>query len=360
MRPILVIRKKWGNCRAATPLLAATRTGPTRSYKSTSKWYGTTTPNQSEVFDRDLKKRQRAWALSLNDGEYYDYLREESARQICDRLDDITRTFPVALDLGGYRGHLFREISSRSALGEGGGGIGGIKKLYEVDIAVDSETDKNTQHSDNTLVERVRLRGNEENPLSCVEKGSVDIVLSSLSMHWVNDLPGALQQIKEVLRPDGCFLGSVLGGATLQELRYCFYLAEQERRGGISPHVSPLITPSDMAGLMQGAGFALPTIDIETVTVAYPDALTLMEHLARMGEGSAALNRQFHVGRDTFLAAAALYQEIYGLEDGSVPATFQTIYMIGWAPHESQPKCLKRGSGSVSMKTIANQKTHES
>ncbi len=307
---------------------------------------------QKQVFDRELKSRQRKWALSLEGGDYYDYLRIESAAQICERIEDITREFPTALDLGCHRGQLFDVINSRPSLGANGGGVGGIKKLYAVDMSVDAEAAVIKRDGQPPLVELVRIAGNEENPLSFTEKKSMDLILSSLSLHWINDLPGTLTQVKEALREDGCFIASLLGGSTLQELRYCLYLAEQERRGGISPHASPLITPSDMAGLMQGAGFALPTIDVETDTVSYPDAFTLMEHLSLMGEGNAALNRQFHVGRDTLLAAAALYQEIYGLEDGSVPATFQTIYVIGWAPHESQPKCKKRGSATHSMKEL--------
>jgi len=314
--------------------------------------------SQVEVFDRPLKARQRKWAMQLAGGEYYDYLREESAAQLCDRLDDITRDFPTGLDLGSHRGHVFRAVNSRPALGPGGGGVGGIKRLYEVDMAVDgagppaAASGSAGAEAGGALVERLQLRGNEENPLACVEKESMDVVLSSLNLHWINDLPGTLVQIKQALKPDGVFLGSLLGGTTLQELRHCFYLAEQERRGGVSPHASPLVSPSDMAGLMQSAGFALPTIDVETVTVAYPDAFSLMEHLSLMGEGAAALNRQFHVGRDTFLAAAALYQELYALEDGSVPATFQMVFVIGWAPHHSQPQCLKRGSAQASMKNI--------
>ena len=306
--------------------------------------------SQMEVFDRPLKSRQRAWALTLEGGEYYDYLREESAAQICERLDDITREFPTALDLGSHRGHMFKALNSRPALGEGGGGVGGVKMLYELDMAVpggafpggaqagEGEGDvaitsttaarKGTAAAaaaaageERDLLTRMQLSGDEASPLSSVPRESLDLVTSSMNLHWINDLPAALVQIKQALRPDGCFIGSLLGGATLQELRHCLYLAEQERRGGVSPHVSPLVTPSDMAGLMQGAGFALPTIDIETVTVSYPDAFTLMEHLSLMGEGAAALNRQFHVGRDTFLAAAALYQQLYALEDGSVPVS---------------------------------------
>jgi NADH dehydrogenase [ubiquinone] 1 alpha subcomplex assembly factor 5 len=301
-----------------------------------------------EVFDRPLKSRQRAWALTLEGGEYYDYLREESAAQICERLDDITREFPTALDLGSHRGHMFKALNSRPALGEGGGGVGGVKMLYELDMAVPggafpggtqagegeggvamastTAARKETAAAaaageERDLLTRMQLSGDEASPLSSVPRESLDLVTSSMNLHWINDLPAALVQIKQALRPDGCFIGSLLGGATLQELRHCLYLAEQERRGGVSPHVSPLVTPSDMAGLMQGAGFALPTIDIETVTVSYPDAFTLMEHLSLMGEGAAALNRQLHVGRDTFMAAAALYQQLYALEDGSVPVS---------------------------------------
>ena len=308
------------------------------------------TNQQQQVFDRDLKRRQRHWALGLEDSDYYDYLRTESARQICERVEDITREFPTALDLGCHRGHLLKELRSREGLG-GNGGVGGVQTLHQMDMSLRDNLDADTPSEEN-LVHAVHVIGDEETPLLTMDQHSMDLVMSNLNLHWINDLPGSLVQIREVLKPDGCFIGSLLGGSTLQELRYCLYLAEQERRGGVSPHASPLITPSDMAALMQGAKFALPTIDVETVTISYPDAFTLMEHLSLMGEGTAALNRQFHVGRDTFIAAAALYQELYGLEDGSVPATFQMIYVIGWAPHESQPSCLKRGSATHSMKEI--------
>eukprot|EP00605_Chrysophyceae_sp_TOSAG23-4_P001150 GSChrysophyteH1.ASY1.ANO1.1257.1 assembled CDS len=314
-------------------LRALSRISGTRSISSSSFARNSSQP---QVFDRELKQRQRHWALSLDGNDYYDYLRKESAAQICERVEDITREFPVALDLGCHGGHLWKELNSRESLGGAATAAGAVPR-----------------------VQTVHVSGDEENPLKSMGRHSTDLVLSNLSLHWVNDLASTLVQVREVLRPDGCFIGSLLGGSTLQELRYCLYLAEQERRGGVSPHASPLITPSDMAALMQGAKFALPTIDIETVTISYPDAFTLMEHLSLMGEGTAALNRQYHVGRDTFLAAAALYQQLYGLEDGSIPATFQMIYVIGWAPHESQPSCLKRGSATHSFKDINNPKTNE-
>ena len=325
---------------------------------------GSSSQQQLEVFDRGLKGRQRRWALSREDADYYNYLRVEGARQICERVEDITRDFPVALELGAHGDALLQELRSRESLSGDGGGVGGVQVLHQLDLGMERPQEaqgspvdiaalfdeqaeaKEAAGPGQPLVRACVLPGDEELPLQHVEEGSADLVLSNLSLHWINDLAGALTQVRRVLKPDGCFIGSLLGGSTLHELRYCLYLAEQERRGGVSPHASPLITPSDMAALMQSAQFALPTIDLDTVTVSYPDAFALMEHLSRMGEGTAAFNRQFHVGRDTFLAAAAIYQELYGLEDGSIPATFQMIYVIGWAPHESQPSCLKRGSAT--------------
>mmetsp|Transcript_4156 Transcript_4156/g.6611 ORF Transcript_4156/g.6611 Transcript_4156/m.6611 type:complete len:348 (-) Transcript_4156:125-1168(-) len=317
----------------------------------------------TQVFDRSLKHRQREYALKLGDGDYYDYLREESASNIVDRIEDITRTFPNALELGSYRGHLLKMIGTKEDLRGQSGGVGGIQRLTQCDIVDESllglvggetectQLEAPVRAEIDRLVQASVCRVDEESSLP-FDEDQFDLVLSSLSLHWVNNLPQTLLNIKQVLKPDGAFIGSMVGGDTLKELRYCFYLAEQERRGGISSHASPVAKASDVAGLMQGAGFSLPTVDIDTITISYPDAITLMEHLVHMGEGSASFNRQFHVGRDTFLAMASIYQEMFGLEDGSVPATFEIIYMIGWKPHESQQQACKRGSAQVSMKDI--------
>ncbi|CAM9587522.1 unnamed protein product [Ascophyllum nodosum] len=177
--------------------------------------------------------------------------------------------------------------------------------------------------------------------------GSFDLVLSNLALHWVNDLPGALIQIKQALKPDGAFIGAMLGGTTLTELRSCILLAEQDREGGQSIHTSPAAHVADCGSLLQSAGFSLPTVDQDTIQVAYPNAFALMEHLQGMGESNAATNRRPRVSRETLLAAAAAYQALYGEEDGTVQATFQIVYMIGWAPHESQPQPKRRGSGKA-------------
>lgn len=282
-------------------------------------------------------------------------MREESANNVLDRLDDITRSFPRALEIGSYRGGILRGIREQPSL-TGRGGLGGIEELVQCDmipftgndiLAADALTDTTDLKSSFVLSETEELPFDEE---------SFDLVLSSLTLHWINELPGTLVNIKKLLKPDGVFIGSFLGGDTLKELRYCFYLADLERKGGLGPHASPMAKASDIAGLMQVAGYALPTIDVDTVRISYPDAFTLMEHIVNMGEGNAAFNRQFFVGRDTMLAMAAIYQEMFGLEDGSVQATFEIIYVIGWSPHDSQPKACRRGSASASLKDLGKNK----
>lgn len=231
------------------------------------------------VFDRDLKARHRDFSLSVHDGEYYDYLRQESASRIVDRIEDIMKDFPLALELGCHRGHLYDLINAQEGL-NGTGGIGGIEKMYQCDISVNAMKTTDDDITTTRRVEPVYLNGDEEQGLP-FNPDTFDIVLSSCYMHWINDLPKVLQNIKSILKPDGVFIGSMLGGSTLEELRYCLYVVEQERLGGVRPHTSPLALPSDIAGLIQGAGFSLPTIDVDTVTVSYPNAITLMEHLGK-------------------------------------------------------------------------------
>ena len=147
---------------------------------------------------------------------------------------------------------------------------------------------------------------------------------------------------------------AMVGGATLPELRSSLVLAEMERDGGVSPHVGPFVDFADVGSLISAAGFALPTVDIDTIQFSYPNAMVLMEHLQRMGEGNACLNRRPRVGKDTFLAAACLYHQLFPLEaepvhgddDVDVEASVQVIYAIGWAPHESQPQPRERGSAT--------------
>lgn len=185
-------------------------------------------------------------------------------------------------------------------------------------------------------------------------ENSVDIFLSSLSLHWVNDLPGTFRQVFSALKPDGVFLGCVFGGETLYELRGSLQLAETEREGGFAPHISPFVEPRDLGGLLNQSGFTLLTIDSDDILVNYPTAFHLMADLKGMAENNASWKRKSHLHRDSMVAAAAIYQQLYGKEDGTVPATFHILSFIGWKPHPSQAKPAKRGSQTASFKDLAS------
>ncbi len=292
------------------------------------------------VFDRELKKRQRHWAFGQSNSNEYDYLRHECADRIADRIQDITKKFPSVLELGCHKGHVYDSIIKNSHKDYI---IGGIEKYLQCDSIEDIVIGNKSKQGNGSLIQLQHQLLDHEKPLPFKEE-QFDLVLSSLDIHWINDIPSLLQSIHKVLKPDGAFIGCMLGGNTLQELRYSFYLAEQERKGGLSPHASPFSLASDIAALMQGAGYNLPTIDVDTITVGYPDVFSLMDHIGRMGEGHAALSRHLSVGKDTMLSMASIYQELYGLEDGTIPATFQVIYVIGWKYHQDQSKPCKRGS----------------
>jgi NADH dehydrogenase [ubiquinone] 1 alpha subcomplex assembly factor 5 len=183
------------------------------------------------------------------------------------------------------------------------------------------------------------------------EANTFDAVLSSLSLHWINDLPSVLAQANHILKPDSPFMGVMMGGDTLYELRTALQLAEQDRRGGVSTHTSPLADVRDIGGLLQKAGFNLLTVDVDDIVVDYPDCFSLMKDLQAMGESNAVLSREKGpIQKDVLLAAEGIYRELHGNEDGSLPATFRLIYMIGWKPSATQAKPLERGTGMFSIK----------
>ena len=180
-----------------------------------------------------------------------------------------------------------------------------------------------------------------------------DAVLSSLSMHWINDLPFLLKQINNILKPDSPFIAAMFGGDTLFELRTSLQLANMERRGGVSPHISPLADVKDVGGLLQQAGFKMLTVDIDDIIVDFPNTFTLMQDIQAMGESNAVISReQAPIQRDVLLANEAIYRELHGNADGTIPATFRMIYMIGWKEGPDQAQPLSRGSGQVNIKDI--------
>lgn len=290
------------------------------------------------IFDRHAKTLQRERAARASDVQVYDYLKEEVGYRLADRVFDIKRKFKHAVDLGCGRGYVAKNIEADY-----------VEELTVCDL---SESWINQVPSPENVKVNRRVVDEELLPF---EPDSLDLVISSLSMHWVNDLPGTFSQILKCLKNDGVFLAAVFGGDTLYELRSSLQLAELERLGGISPHISPFTEIRDIGSLLTRAGFTMLTIDTDEIVVGYPSMFELMWDLKGMGENNAAFNRNLHLGRDTAMAAAAIYKQMYGKEvDGkfSVPATFQIIYMLGWKPDASQPKPLPRGSGEVSLKDL--------
>lgn len=188
------------------------------------------------------------------------------------------------------------------------------------------------------------------------EANTFDAVLSSLSLHWVNDLPSVLAQANNILKPDCPFIGVMMGGDSLYELRTALQLADLDRRGGVTTHTSPLADVKDIGGLLQKAGFNLLTVDVDDIVVDFPDTFSLMKDLQAMGESNAVLSREKGaIHRDVLLAAEGIYKELHGNEDGTLPATFRLIYMIGWKPSPTQAKPLERGTGMFSIKDYLEQ-----
>jgi SAM-dependent methyltransferase len=205
-------------------------------------------------------------------------------------------------------------------------------------------------------VTRVNLDSNTETlPL---QPESLDLVVSALAFQFVNDLPGVLAQIRRALRPDGLLLAAMVGGDTLTELRQSFAAAEAECEGGVSPRVAPFADLRDVGGLLQRAGFALPVTDVDRVVVRYDSAFALMQDLRRMGATNILHERRrTPTRRATMLRMAQIYAERFADADGRIRATFDVIWLSGWAPHESQQKPLVPGSAKASLAEAVKGKT---
>lgn len=271
------------------------------------------------VFDRKLARRrlERAARAGLAD-----FLVDRAAEDLDLRLSAIKRRFECALELGGT-GEQIRAVLGRHGVGQvirapGARGLGG-------DVVVDEEA----------------------LPFAA---GSFDLIIGMMSLQGVNDLPGALVQIRRCLRPDGLFIGCLPGGGTLTELRQAFTAAEAETTGGVSPRVAPFADVRDMGGLLQRAGFALPVADLESVAVRYGHPLRLAADLRAMGAGNALMDRRrTPLRRDTLRRMCEIYASRSADADGRVRATFELVWMSGWAPHESQQKPLRPGSAKARM-----------
>ncbi|ORY35649.1 hypothetical protein BCR39DRAFT_511310 [Naematelia encephala] len=338
-----------------------------RSYATLSP---TTPPPQAayQVFDEPSKATQRDRAIArirqhsasstAEDLGVVDYLREEIAERLIERVEDLRVPPTSILDLSGHAGQLTRAM--QEVLGEGiseegidteNEQIG--KRDYRIVEPSGAALHRDPDDSFLAPIKRIQASPSEllAHPHIASLRDTVDCVVSGGGLHWVGDIVGCLTQIRHLLKQDGVFIGAVLGGDTLFELRTSLQLAEQERRGGIANRVSPMITPTDAPSLLNRAGFTLTTVDVEDLTVQYPSIWELMGDLRDMGESNAILGRRAQVSRDVLIAADAIYRELYGNEEG-IPATFQIVWMIGWKPGPTEPKPLERGSAKTSLKDV--------
>jgi NADH dehydrogenase [ubiquinone] 1 alpha subcomplex assembly factor 5 len=279
------------------------------------------------IFDRKAYRQRRIRPLAPDADPF---LARETAEQIAARIASIHRRFECALDLNS-RKHSFATLKPEAKHWTRAGYV-----ADQVDVIADDE-------------------------FLPFADGSFDLVTSVLALHSVNDLPGTLIQIRRVLKPDGVFLAALFGGETLRELRFVFTAAEVAALGGASPRIAPFADVRDLGGLLQRAGFALPVADLERTTVRYTEPMRLLTDLRSHGETNVLQQRpQNFLSRRLLQSVLAEYRQRFGDEQGRVPATFDIVYLIGWAPHASQPKPLQPGSAKTRLADALKQQERKS
>jgi SAM-dependent methyltransferase len=284
------------------------------------------------IFDRKLLHDRRARQARRSCGKALpDFLLAHAAEDVIERLALIKRRFSKAISVGSYHGTMARRLRDL-----------GVDEVTETDMVAD-------------LLERggggpsAVIADEEALPFA---EGSFDLAVSVLALQYVNDLPGTLARIRRLLCPDGLFIGVVLGGATLNELRQAMLMAEIEMRGGASPRIMPFVDVRDAGGLLQRAGFALPVSDADTLMVSYATALDLMRELKAMGATNVLSERaRVPVTRSLLLRAAEIYAEHFPAADGTgrVVSTFELVTLTGWSPDPSQQRSLRPGSAQVRL-----------
>ncbi|MBT6035526.1 MAG: methyltransferase domain-containing protein [Kordiimonadaceae bacterium] len=278
---------------------------------------------ETDIFNRTLLQLRRE--NCAENFEKHAFLNHEISQQLIDNLQDIKRDFKTVLNMN-VRGEALRTHLQDSF-------------IFNQDISFNMVRQSKT----------CSIQGDEE--FLPVKHQSLDLALSCLNLHWVNDLPGALLQIFRSLKPDGLFLGAMFGGGSLNELRSSMLKADIDHRGGSSPHISPFMDIRDAGSLLQRAGFSLPVASTEQITVTYSDAFSLMKDLKGMGENNALIKGFKGLSsRGLMMKVAEYYQDDFANADGRIPATFDIIYLQGWAPHESQQQPLKPGSAKMALK----------
>ncbi len=280
-------------------------------------------PKEAHVFNRDIVRQRRERAA--NKFSEHAFLTQEISSHLIDNLKDIKRSYDHILNMN--------------------------VAIDQNDPAFKNNLVVNQDLSVAMLAGKPGFSVQADEEFFPFKNSSFDLILSCLTLHWVNDLPGSLSQIHRCLKPDGLFMAAIYGGETLHELRSAMMKAETNIRGGVSPHISPFVDVRDAGTLMQRAGFSLPVVNTERITVTYPDAFALMKELKAMGENNALINRYKGLSsKQMMLETAKIYHDQFANEKGRIPATFDIIYLQGWFPHESQQKPLKPGSGQMSLK----------
>ena len=270
------------------------------------------------LFDRALLRARRRRAEQLGAATF---LLDRVAEEMAERLQAVVREFANPADIGTPGEAVRKALAGR------------VVRLSPIDLP-DCES------------ERLAL-----------EPGSIDLAVSALAFQFVNDLPGVLAQIRRALRPDGLLLAAMIAGETLTELRQCFAAAEAECEGGMSPRVAPFADLRDLGALLQRAGFALPVTDVDRIVVRYDNAFAVMQDLRRMGATNVLVERRrTPTRRATMLRMAQLYAERFSDPDGRIRATFDIVWLSGWAPHESQQQPLKPGSATASLEQAVNRR----
>ncbi|HUO23910.1 MAG TPA: methyltransferase domain-containing protein [Caulobacteraceae bacterium] len=281
------------------------------------------------LFDRALHRLRLDRAASTFG--HADFLKARAAADMVERLEAIMRSFPVAVDLGARKGTFAAALAQSSAAER-------VGLLIEADLSGRMLRGRSGP----------RLQADEE-ALPFADE-SLDLIVSALTLHWTNDLVGALIQIRRALKPDGLFIGALLGAASLMELRQSLLAAEAEVSGGAGLRVSPFADAFDGGALLQRAGFALPVSDIDRVTVRYSHPLKLIADLRAMGDTNVLVDRASKpLSRAVLARACEIYAERFSDPDGRVRATFDLVVMTGWAPHPDQQKPLRPGSAKMRL-----------
>jgi SAM-dependent methyltransferase len=307
----------------ANPFAAMPDLSPGRAALDTARnpRYDSAVSDDHLIFDRRLLVQRRNRAAT--DAAAHDFLLARVAEDIAERLSAVRRQFPMVLNLGAHHGLIGRRLRQ----------VPGVEQVVDM------------EHAGRLLAQCDGPRVQADEGALPFAAQSFNLVVSGLSLQFVNDLPGTLAQVRRILLPDGLMLAALLGGTTLHELRSSFLQAEAEVEGGASPRVAPFADVRDLGALLQRAEFALPVTDAETVTVTYANPIALLHELRAMGATNVLLaRRKAPLRRDTLARAIEIYADRFGLAGGRIPATFEIITLTAWAPHESLQQPLAPGS----------------